>query len=249
MGVIGPGGCSNGIRADGGGRAGRRRATARALVAGCVGAPGYRRSTIVSRARRISCKGRAATAWRLLHKDWAQVGDAAGVDLLLPLLDPTALRFSGHRRGHPCLGARSLTHASLPALVELIRLRDLAPVVQLETVDGARCPWRCQRPRDLFLDLLSLSWPPLRAAAVRNLARLDERMFMLVLSGFDVDPHWSVRAELARVLGTLPTDLALPRLRGMLEDPDRRVTPAVLSALVAVRAPEAAALSLELLRT
>ena len=61
-------------------------------------------------------------------------------------------------------------------------------------------------------------------------------------------PHWSVRAGLAGVLGTLPTDLALPRLRAMLEDADRRVIPAVLSALVAVRAPEAAALSLELLQ-
>ena len=174
------------------------------------------------------------------------VGDAAGVDLLLPLLDPTRYDSQVIVAGIRALASQSDPRIT-PALVELIRLRDLAPAVQLETVTalGVR---GVPETTDLFLDLLSLSWPPLRAAAVRNLARLDERMFMLVLSGFDVDPHWSVRAELARVLGTLPTDLALPRLRGMLEDPDRRVTPAVLSALVAVRAPEAAALSLELLR-
>src|SRR5207249_132645 len=54
------------------------------------------------------------------------------------------------------------------------------------------------------------------------------------------DPHWNVRAALATVLGTLTTDVAVPRLEAMLADTDQRVIPAVLGSLVKLKAPKAA---------
>ena len=66
---------------------------------------------------------------------------------------------------------------------------------------------------------------------------------MTVLSGLDPDPHWNVRAALATVLGTLPPEIALPRLQAMLNDTDQRVIPSVLAALVKLKAPTAAAVA------
>jgi cyclophilin family peptidyl-prolyl cis-trans isomerase len=68
---------------------------------------------------------------------------------------------------------------------------------------------------------------------------------MGALSGLDPDREWSVRAAQATALGTVPPDLALPRLRLMLQDREQRVIPAVLAALAQVKGPEAEALVLE----
>jgi cyclophilin family peptidyl-prolyl cis-trans isomerase len=57
-----------------------------------------------------------------------------------------------------------------------------------------------------------------------------------------------VRVALAGVLGSLPGEQGLPRLRTMLQDKDRRVIPAVVAALVAAKAPEASQLMLEQLK-
>ena len=59
-----------------------------------------------------------------------------------------------------------------------------------------------------------------------------------MLSGLDPDPHWSVRAALATVLGTLPPEAGLPRLNAMLDDADQRVIPPVLAALVKLQRAE-----------
>lgn len=90
---------------------------------------------------------------------------------------------------------------------------------------------------DVLLDLMSEPWPPLRAAANRALALTSPDMFISALSGLDPDRDRAVRAAQAAALGTLPVALAQPRLTAMLRDPDQRVVPAVLSALVQVRAP------------
>jgi HEAT repeat protein/cyclophilin family peptidyl-prolyl cis-trans isomerase len=92
---------------------------------------------------------------------------------------------------------------------------------------------------DFFIDLLTESWPAMRAAALTGLARADAELFVGAISGLDPDPHWSVRAALARILGTLDAARAEPRLTLMLDDTDQRVIPAVLSALVAVKSPAA----------
>jgi cyclophilin family peptidyl-prolyl cis-trans isomerase len=64
----------------------------------------------------------------------------------------------------------------------------------------------------------------------------------------DPDSQWSVRSALAEVLGTMPAEVALERLRGMLEDEDRRVVPAVLAALGRLKAPDVAALAVAALK-
>ena len=58
-------------------------------------------------------------------------------------------------------------------------------------------------------------------------------------------PHWTVRAALASVLGTLTPEAGLPRLRAMLNDPDARVVPPVLDALAKLHPPDAAQIMLD----
>jgi cyclophilin family peptidyl-prolyl cis-trans isomerase/HEAT repeat protein len=101
---------------------------------------------------------------------------------------------------------------------------------------------------DDLLDLLADPSPPMRAAALRSAAALDPENLVLVLSGLDPDPHWSVRASLAELLGTLRTEVALPKLTSMLADSDQRVIPSVLASLVKLKPPSAATIMLERLR-
>lgn len=70
-----------------------------------------------------------------------------------------------------------------------------------------------------------------RAAALPALARTDPDGFLLVLSGMDPDPEWSVRAALATALAESGTDAGLDVLFAMLRDEDPRVLPAVLQGL------------------
>ena len=98
---------------------------------------------------------------------------------------------------------------------------------------------------DLLMDLLSEPWAPVRGAAMRALAAADAVTFLTALSGLDPDRDWTVRAAQAAALGTLTAEQAQPRLMAMLGDPDQRVVPAVLAALVAVRAPGVEALLVE----
>jgi cyclophilin family peptidyl-prolyl cis-trans isomerase len=97
-------------------------------------------------------------------------------------------------------------------------------------------------------DFLTDPWPVLRAGALRAAAAIDPERFVLVLSGMEPDSQWTVRAALAEVLATLPPGVALERVRSMLRDEDRRVIPAVLSALVRLKAPDAEALLLAQLK-
>ena len=101
---------------------------------------------------------------------------------------------------------------------------------------------------DLMLDLMSDAAPPIRAAAMRTLVRLDPETFLATLSGLDPDRDWTVRTAHAAALGALPPELGLPRLTAMLEDRDLRVVPAVIAALVASKAPMAEAMLLERLK-
>jgi HEAT repeat protein/cyclophilin family peptidyl-prolyl cis-trans isomerase len=93
---------------------------------------------------------------------------------------------------------------------------------------------------DTLLDVIADPSPSVRAAALRSLVALDPENFTAVLSGLDPDPHWSVRAALATILGTLPSGAGQTRLLGMLNDSDQRVVPAVLKSLVTMHAPDAA---------
>jgi cyclophilin family peptidyl-prolyl cis-trans isomerase/HEAT repeat protein len=125
-------------------------------------------------------------------------------------------------------------------LVALLAAPNVDPSVRLEAVTaiGTLKP---QGGADVLMDLAGDPWPSMRAAALRGLAETDPDGFVFALSGLDPDPHWSVRAALATALAGLPRELAEPRLLAMLGDTDRRVVPAVLSALVRAKVSSAEA--------
>jgi HEAT repeat protein/cyclophilin family peptidyl-prolyl cis-trans isomerase len=101
---------------------------------------------------------------------------------------------------------------------------------------------------DTLLDILSDPTPSIRAAALRSLAAADAENFVTVLSGLDPDSHWSVRAALATLLGTLTVEAGQPRLLAMLNDVDQRVIPPVLAALGKLKAPGAVDIMVERLK-
>jgi HEAT repeat protein/cyclophilin family peptidyl-prolyl cis-trans isomerase len=101
---------------------------------------------------------------------------------------------------------------------------------------------------DMLLDVIADPSPPVRAAALRSLATFDADNFVTVLSGLDPDPHWSVRAALATVLGTMTPEAGLPRLQALLNDADQRVIPFAIAALVKLKAPNAATVLMDRLK-
>jgi HEAT repeat protein/cyclophilin family peptidyl-prolyl cis-trans isomerase len=127
------------------------------------------------------------------------------------------------------------------------------PIVKLEIVSalgGVHGVGGAPPPgvADDLIDLLTDRNPSIRAAALRSTATLDPDTLPLVLSGLDPDPHWSVRASLASLLGTLTPAMALPHLMTMLGDDDQRIIPEVLRSLTRLRAPNAVAVLLERLK-
>jgi cyclophilin family peptidyl-prolyl cis-trans isomerase len=78
---------------------------------------------------------------------------------------------------------------------------------------------------------------------------VDSAAFFSAVSGLDPDPDWSVRAALATALGTLDAERAELKLSMLVADSDQRVLPAVLDALVAVKASSAPGLLLEKLKS
>lgn len=119
-----------------------------------------------------------------------------------------------------------------------VRLQAVTALGGLKAADGLA----------VVQDLLSDPWPTMRAAALRAGASIDVDNFVLVLSGMDPDSQWGVRAGLAEVLATLPSNVALERLRSMLKDEDKRVVPSVLRALVRIKAPDAGTVALAQLK-
>ena len=90
----------------------------------------------------------------------------------------------------------------------------------------------------VMLDLLTDPWPAIRAAAITGAAQLDPEGFLLVISTFDRDPDWSVRAALAGVLGSLPVDRATPALQELAADDDVRVRGPALESLAKIEVPD-----------
>jgi cyclophilin family peptidyl-prolyl cis-trans isomerase/HEAT repeat protein len=147
---------------------------------------------------------------------------------------------------------RALGRIGDPSAAEpLLRfVRDAAadPHVRLEVV-SAIGSLHVPAVGDALLDVLSDPSPAVRAAALRSLAAFDPENFVAVLSGLDTDPHWSVRAALATVLGTLPAEAGLPRLEPLLTDTDQRVIPFVLASLVKLKTAKAVPVLLERLKS
>jgi cyclophilin family peptidyl-prolyl cis-trans isomerase/HEAT repeat protein len=182
-------------------------------------------------------------------KGLAALRDPDALPMLMPLLS------SGERsvliETIRALGRIGDAAAAAP-LLRFIHDASTDPQVRLESIValGGIHP-SLSVPSDLndtLLDLLSDANPTIRAAALRSLSATDPESFITVLSGLDPDPHWSVRAALATVLGSMTSDVALPRLEAMLADSDQRVIPAILESLVKLQAPKAAAILLERLK-
>ena len=205
---------------------------------------------------------RALPALLTLAKDGNPYARAFAVKGLGALKDPSALPLlvpllSSGDRSVLVETIRTLGKIGDPSSAEplqkLLHDQSVDPIVKLEIVGaiGGIHPLAGAMPPgvvDDLLDLLTDSSPPLRAAALRSLAALDADNFLVVLSGLDPDPHWSVRASMATLLSTLDQEVALPRLNAMLGDQDQRVIPAVLGALTRLKAPDAAAVLLERLK-
>ena len=137
--------------------------------------------------------------------------------------------------------------SSADPLMRIIRDEAANPQVRLEAVSaigGVRTP----EVADMLLDVLADPSPPIRAAALRSLATFDSENFVTVLSGLDPDPHWSVRAALATVLGTMAPEAGLPRLQALLNDADQRVVPFAIAALVKLKSPSAATVLIDRLK-
>jgi cyclophilin family peptidyl-prolyl cis-trans isomerase/HEAT repeat protein len=138
---------------------------------------------------------------------------------------------------------RAIAAIGDPRGAELMRRLIVSPKVdvnlQLEAVTAlAQLPNPAMA--DLLIDLVTAQLPAVRSAALQSLARADGEIFTSAVSGFDPDPHWSVRAALASALSTLPRERAQPALTNLLRDSDQRVIPAVLDALTRVGADNAA---------
>ncbi|HEY7058597.1 MAG TPA: HEAT repeat domain-containing protein, partial [Vicinamibacterales bacterium] len=121
-------------------------------------------------------------------------------------------------------------------LVDVLSADTTSPNLRLETVTalGALHAKAALAP---VQDLATDEWPVMRAAALRAAAAIDPDAFLLMLSGMEPDPHWLVRAALADVLGSLPANVAIDRVRALVEDQDTRVIPAALGALERLKAP------------
>ena len=114
--------------------------------------------------------------------------------------------------------------AAAPPLLQADRTPKADPQLRLEAV-AALAGISARASSRRCSTCSAIRAPRFARAALRALAQLDPENFVTVLSGLDPDPHWSVRAALATVLGTLPPETGLPRSRRMLDDTDQRVDP------------------------
>jgi len=182
----------------------------------------------------IGVKGRYTPAFAA--RGLGRIKDQTAVDLLLPLLDPTtqprevvaSAIMAVRDLGLAQTGARLGNLAADPGADGNLRMEALTTIGALRVID--------QLP--IVQDLITDAWPALRAAAIRAAAAIDPDNFTLILSGLEIDRHWLGRAALADALGTLPPEVAIPRLTDLAKDEDKRVIPHALRALVRLRAPD-----------
>ena len=102
---------------------------------------------------------------------------------------------------------------------------------------------------DLMLDLLTDPWPAMRSAAMAAAAKVNPDDFLLVISNFERDRDWSVRANLATVLATLPGDRVRAAIQDLVGDNDVRVRGPALEALARIGAPDLATALFDALET
>ena len=111
---------------------------------------------------------------------------------------------------------------------------ELSPTLRLEALD-ALPQQLTSGASEVFVELMTDRWPPMRAAALKALARTAPDTFTLVLSGLGRDPDWRVRKALAEGLAFTDPEAATYQLNLLLDDEDARVVPAVLQSLATLR--------------
>ena len=164
--------------------------------------------------------------------------DPSAVPVLLPFIDASHAASGVTIEAIRAIGRIGDARGE-PALTKLLYTRGLNPMVRAETLlalGDSAAPVSV----DAFIDFMGDPLPTVRLAALQGFAKRDDDTFLTVLSGLDTDPHWSVRAGLATILGTKDPERSLPRLRSMLADSDTRVVPSVLAALTKLNAPDIA---------
>ena len=166
-------------------------------------------------------------------------GDARAVDALVALLDrelredrvvTTAVRALG-RIDDPRAAA---------ALRAFVLQRDVTPVLRLGAIEALGRQTSASAA-DLFVELMSARWAPLRGAAIRALARSDPAAFLIALSSLGPDPDWRVRAARAEGLAHVEPIAGEYQLTLMLRDEDARVIPSVLRSLASLGASDLSA--------
>jgi len=123
--------------------------------------------------------------------------------------------------------------AAIEPLLELLG-QPTSGTIALEIVTAVGTSGHA-RAFDVLVERLNDPSPAMRAAALTAVAKLSPDAFLLVLSGLNRDPEWSVRATLANVLGTFGSERVTPALEELLADEDARVHGAALEALAAIK--------------
>jgi cyclophilin family peptidyl-prolyl cis-trans isomerase/HEAT repeat protein len=172
--------------------------------------------------------------------------DPGALDVLLPLAQQPDLAPRVRGRVFEALGDLGDRRAVQPLLAALDQPA-LDPTLKLLAVTSLG-KLKAHEASERLLDLTGDRWPTLRAAALRALAASNPEYFLTVLSTSDPDNDFVVRAATAEILGSLDQPALQPTLKGMLQDSDQRVIPAVLKALVRIKSPEVAAVLLEKLK-
>jgi cyclophilin family peptidyl-prolyl cis-trans isomerase/HEAT repeat protein len=180
--------------------------------------------------------GPGADAQAFAARGLGLLKDPKGVDALLRLID-----LRDHEPRVAAQAVRALGQIgdgrATSSLLALARQTQIDDNVRLEVV-AALGALRARAATDVLIDHIAHRWPAMRGTAFRALAGVDPDALLTVLSGLDLDGAWTVRAEIASILGTLDADRALPALRLLWKDEDARVLPAVLNAMASVKAPD-----------
>jgi cyclophilin family peptidyl-prolyl cis-trans isomerase/HEAT repeat protein len=209
----------------------------------------------------LDAQGRPRSSWWPVAFALSRVGDDRAVPALRALLSapsPTtvayAVRGLGERKAAaavddllPLLRPGSAVHPqvrvnAVRAVAQLGEARAVAPLLTLLDqagdaggltleVVGALGALGSRDAVDPLIDRITARWPPLRAAVIKALARIDPETFTTILSGLDPDGDWRVRAALAEAMSDLPDEVAQPTLERLRNDADLRVVPAVLRAM------------------
>ena len=161
--------------------------------------------------------------------------DTASVPLLKAMLEQSKGDVALAASALMALGQSAAPEAA-PPVVAVLALDKPDPNVELEAISAAAA-LKSDAALPYIQDQLTDDWPTLRATAIRACAAIDPAGFPTLLSGLEPDLHWIVRSAIADALGSMPAAFAVPRLRPMLDDADKRVIPAVLDSLTKLKAP------------